>query len=118
MRRKRRRPGERPAWAPRHVDATIEQVHPLEGLVLLKEVFVKRKSGVLELIEEPGTANTVIADVLAVHDNTAKACGFGIGDRVVLREWAGGRWALRGQPVLLTQSDDVLAKVCSLRSER
>ncbi len=111
MRRKRRRPGERPAWAPRHVDAVIEQIHPLEGLVLLKEVFVKRKSKYLDLIEEPGTANTVIADVLAIHETTAEEYHFNPGDRVVLREWAGGRWALRGQPVLLTQADDILAKI-------
>ncbi len=111
MRRKKRRPGERPAWAPRHVDAAIEDIHPLEGLVLLKEVFVKRKAGLLDLIEQPGTVNTVVADVLAIHDNTAKECGFQTGDRVILREWAGGRWALRGEPVLLTQSEDILAKV-------
>ena len=110
MRRKRRRPGERPTWAPRHVDAAVEQVHPLEGLVLLQEVFVKRKSGVLDLIAEPRTANTVTAEVLAVHENTAKACGFNVGDKIILREWQGGRWSFRGVPTLITAAEDILAK--------
>ena len=110
--RTRRRPGERPVWAARHVDAPVGCISPLPGWVLLEEQFVGRQapSGIV-LIAAPGTTNTVTGRVLAVHVETAQELGICPGEVVIYREWSGGRWAFQGQPTLLTSSEDILAKV-------
>lgn len=109
--RTRRRPGERPVWAARHVDAPVEWIQPLPGWVLLEERFVERQTpNGLVLVDAPGTVNTVTGKVLAVHKETAQELGISPGDTIVLREWSGGRWAFQGKPTLLTSADDILAK--------
>ena len=111
MRKKRRRPGERPIWAPRHVDSDIEHIHPVQGKVILKEIFLNRTSGELFISEEWGTKNTLTAYVLKVHPETSEEFGFNEGDRVIFKEWSGGRWAFQGMPVLITEAENILAQV-------
>ncbi len=110
MKVKRRSFGERPNWAPRQVDATVAQVHPLPGWVLLEEIFPVERVGELEIVRSL-TRNTVLAEILAVHGDTARELGVTVGEQVILREWAGGRWAFGGQSTLLTESVDILARV-------
>ncbi len=102
--------GERPRWAPRQVDAAVVHVHPLQGQVLLEEMFPETRIGGLEVIRSQ-TVNTVVGKILALHPETALELGVAVGDTVIFREWQGGRWAFNGQSALLTESKDILAQV-------
>lgn len=117
---KKRPAGERPVWAPTPVDVDVDAIHPLIGWVLLKECFLNmehRVQGpggeVILSIARPYVRNTIFADVLAIHPETAEEISVEIGDRIILHEFSGGRWAFKGVNTLMTPSQDILAVVTS-----
>ena len=110
MNTRRRRPGERPVWGARQVDASLECICPLPGWVLLEEQFAERQapSG-LVLVEAPGTTNTVTGRVLALHEETSQELGVSPGEMVIFREWHGGKWSFCGLPTLIVEAEHILA---------
>ena len=116
MPRKRRRAGVRPLWGAVPVDATIKQVHPIPGWVLLEEVFMGDTHAVPDTdvvlsIAVPFNYNTMYGVVLAIHPITAEELGVTLGDKVIYEEWQGGRWAFTGQKTLIMPVDAILAKL-------
>ena len=104
---------EAPDWAPLPVDATVAEVRPLPGWVMLQEEFSQDKyanlAGVDIEIATLGISNTTYGNVLAVSSESD--LGVSVGDRVVYREWEGGRWSLHDKVVLLINEEHILAKV-------
>ena len=111
--RQRLRAGARPAWAPIELGVNVARVRPAPGWLVLEEEFVTEMTvgGISLAIARPYVANTVIGRVLAVGVGTAQKLGVTQGDRVVYREYAGGRWSCLGQKVLITNERDILARV-------
>ena len=114
-RRKRRRNYGTPIWAPKQVDASINEVKPLQGWVMMEERFdqdrVATVAGLELQIASPNTNNTVYGTVLAMNVEDAEKMGIYPGDVVIYREWSGGRWQLRDKTVLLMEAEHVVAKV-------
>ena len=114
-RRTRRRRGVTgPIWSPTPVDATLAQIQPLPGWVVVEEARNMQREAVvagtaLQVIR-PWDRHTVYGRVLAIGAETVLECGVGVGDQVIYREWAGGRWSLAGGlEILLMQGSDILA---------
>lgn len=111
----RRRGGVAPPWAPKTVDVPLEAVHPLPGWVVIREQFDQDRevtlAGVTLIVATPGTSNTVMGYVLALHPETREELGIRVGDLVAYREWEGGRWSFEGASVLLMESQHILGLV-------
>ena len=112
--RVRRRKGlEAPIWAPVPIDADIEDVKPLSGWVMVSEHFeqdtYKDIAGMELAIVKPGTSNTMYGELIAMSEESN--LDVEIGDKIIYREWSGGRWSLNNRVVLLLPEDDVLAIV-------
>ena len=94
------------------MDATLEQVKPLPGWVILEEMFEQDREvqvGDMKLaIARLNVMNTIQAVVLAVPDPCSLELA--VGDTVIYREWEGGRWSLDGRVVLLMAERHILAK--------
>ena len=100
-----------PTWAPSVTNLEIEQVRPVEGWMLIEEDYSGTKSvhrGGVELYL-PDATNTVYGIVVATAAN--ESLPVKPGDRVVYREWEGGRWVFRGRRALLIGSEHILATV-------
>ena len=117
MSRKRRkaRGMDAPIWAPRAVDVELDRVIPFPGWVILREQFEQDRSvvrsGVELQIPTLGTPNTVYGDIVRIDSQTSLESNLRAGDRVIYREWEGGRWDFMGDKVLLIGSGHILAKV-------
>ena len=103
-----------PLWAPTPVGVGVSSVCPLEQWVVLSEEFeqdrVLQRETYSLVLATTGTPNTVYGKVLGIHPSTARELGVVVGDRVIYREWEGGRWDLVGQVVLIISSEHVLAR--------
>ena len=108
--RKRRKPGERPVWAPAIVDVAVSAIHPRPGWAVVEELFPHEVRAGLEIIGEY-RHNTVFGRVLRLHESDAKRLDIGEGCVVAFREWSGGRWLFNGCPALVTGVDNILAVV-------
>ena len=111
LKRKRRRAGERPNWAPIPVDADASQIHPLPDWVLLEEIELSDTTETGLAIARPLTSNTTYGIVRAIHPRIEADLDVHVGDEVIFREWMGSRWLLNGETLLMPMSNDILAKV-------
>ena len=115
MARKRRYGLDRPAWAAIPLDALIYEIKPVEGWVMIQEHFDQDRhvtvAGIELEIATLGTSNTTYGIVRGIHDNTASEIGVSVGDEVIYRQWAGGRWQVQNDVVLIMKSKDVIGKV-------
>ena len=115
-RRSRRRRGVAgPLWAPTPVAVSVDKVHPVGDWVVIREEYSQDQSvevgGVALALPTIGTANTVYGQLVAAHYQTTQRMGIEVGDRVIYREWKGGRWDFNGETVLVMQAEHVLARV-------
>ena len=116
MARKRRRGGERPLWGATPVDCDVKKAHPLEGWVIIEEEFLNREhhvpgTDVVLTIHRPHESNSVFGRIVSVHPETSEEFLVYKDDRVLYREYAGGRWAFNGVKYLITPIYDILAKI-------
>ena len=115
-RRSRRRRGVvSPLWAPTPLAVYKGQVHPVEDWVLIREEYSQdvevQLAGVSLAVATLGTPNTVYGWLVAAHPQTMQKMGLTPGDRVIYREWEGGRWDFNGEVLLLMRAEHVLACV-------
>ena len=114
-RNQRRRGLEKPIWAPNSVDTDVMNITPLPGWIIIEEQFEQDQraivAGVEIAIAQPGTTNTTIGKVVNVNNEDAKSIGISAGEKIVYREWEGGRWDFAGRKVLLIGSEHIIAKL-------
>ena len=110
LKKKRRRAGERPNWAPIPVDADAAQIHPLPDWVLLEEIELPGTTESGLAIARPLTSNTTYGFIRAIHPKTGEKLGVSVGDEVIFSEWQGSRWRFNGETLLMPGSEDILAK--------
>lgn len=116
MARRRRKAGVRALWAPVPVDVNVTQAHPTPGWVIIKENFVNLEhavagTSVVLAIARPFDTNTMHGEVAAIHPITAEETGLTTGDKIIYKEYSGGRWSFNGDKYLITDARDILAKV-------
>ena len=78
----------------------------MKNWVILKEIFLEDEPMTSGLyITRPNVANTVFGEVMAKHSSS----DLEVGARVVFVEYAGGRWAMKGEKVLIVPEAAILA---------
>ena len=116
QRRKGRRRGlVRPSWSTVVVPASIDQVHPRTGWLLIKEQFDQDKTvdvaGKSLEVFTPNASNTVYGKILAMSKEDEEVLGVSVNDVVIYEEWQGRRWDFKGVSALLVGSRYILARV-------
>ena len=115
-RRLRRRTGVlAPVWAPTPLDFPIRYIYPFFDWVVVRELpdktrYVSIDTQVLEIVR-PKDNHTVYGQILSINSKASEELGIQVNDEIVYREWAGGRWDIQGEQVLIMKLDDILARV-------
>ena len=115
-RRPRRRTGVlAPVWAPTPLDFPIRYIYPFFDWVVVRELpdktrYVSIDNQTLEIVR-PKDTHTVYGQILAIHPEVSKELDIQVDDEIIYREWAGGRWDVQGEQVLIMKLTDILAKV-------
>ena len=109
MAKGRLRAGVRPMWGATEVGVDVSTVTPTPGWVIIEEDYAMETSPSGYFLVSSYKTNTVFGEIIAINIADSMKSQILPGDRIVYREFAGGRWSFQGRKLLITPLEAILA---------